>query len=387
MKIGIITIFRANNYGAELQAFALQRKLELMGFDAELINYPFYKNRAHRKTRLSKPIMDIGFKNRIKEKLFPVLQYWRERKIRDALLKKNEKMEEFHRTNTKLSRRIYCCVEDLIDEVWVYDLFITGSDQVWNPRLGSSLEPYFLSFAPPDKPIVSYAASFGVNYLPLRFHDLYKERLTRYSKIAVRESQGVELVMAVANIKASHVLDPTLLLDRNEWHSVAKRVSLQKPFIFVYELMPCCLLSEIALELSKKIEGSKVVRIAGQAGVTPVSGVHDIHDAGPGEFVNFCSGASAVVTNSFHGTAFAVNFEKPVYPIVPAKMKNASRITSLLDILNMSNFVITEEKALRLQNFGDFKYDQITPLLLKERAFSESYLRNALSLVEKNNEN
>lgn len=378
MKIGIITIFRANNYGAELQAFALQRKLELMGFDAEVINYPFYKNKEHVKSRLSKPVINIGLKNKLKEVVFPIVQSLREKPIKDALDIKRNKMEEFHRQNTRLSAKTYRCVEELMQEEWKYDLYITGSDQVWNPRLGSSIEPYFLSFAPENKPKISYASSFGVSLISADLHDLLKQRLSKYSKIAVREKQGVDIVKQVAGIDAVQVLDPTLLLTKDEWQSVSKPVEVPKPYILIYELMPCCLISEIALKLASENSGVNVVRIIGQLGIGSVAGVQDIDDAGPAEFIDLFAGASAVVTNSFHGTAFAVNFQKPVYPVIPAKMQNSSRITSLLEMLGMLDAVILEGKKNNLQSFSEFRYDEVTPQLLKARGESEAYLQSAL---------
>jgi hypothetical protein len=380
VKIGIITIFKANNYGAELQAYALQKKLALMGHESELIDYPFYKHPSHVACRQSKPIFDIGFKNRLKERLYPFLTALKSVSIREDIKRKQERMDAFHRTHSRLSDVCYNNMEDLYAAALPYDLFITGSDQVWNPRMNSSLDPYFLTFAPSGKPRVSYASSFGVPVLPDHAKSVYKKRLADFEMLSVREEQGVKIIQDLLGRSPEHVLDPTLLLNATDWAQVAVPSDMQSPYVLTYELMPCDELAVVAQRTASQIKDARVIRIRGVPGVRAWPGIIEIDDAGPSEFVGLFQGASAVVTNSFHGTAFAINFKKPVYPVIPCRMSNAGRIESLLKVVGLSEHLIYEQSNLVVTRPFEIDYDTVMERLEQERGKSISYLERACSL-------
>jgi len=374
MKIGIMTIFKASNYGAELQAFALQKKLSLMGHDSELIDYPFYKHPSHVASRQSKPIFDIGFENKVKERIYPYLAALQSISIRKDIKRKQERMDAFHRTHSRLSEICYNSMEALYAADWSYDLFITGSDQVWNPRMNSSLDPYFLTFAPSGKPRVSYASSFGVSVLPGHTKGIYKERLAAYERLSVREEQGVKIIQDLLGCSPEHVLDPTLLLTDVDWADVAVPVDLPMPYVLIYELMPCDELAAVAQRVASQIKGAHVVRIRGGAGIRSRPDIADVDDAGPSEFLGLFQGSSAAVTNSFHGTAFAINFKKPVYPVIPCRMRNAGRIESLLKMVELSDRMIYEKSDKDLTRLAEIDYDAVMGRLEQERSKSISYL-------------
>jgi hypothetical protein len=378
VKIGIITIFKANNYGAELQAFALQNKLELMGHESELIDYPFYKHPTHVTCRQSKPLFDIGLKNRLKEQVYPFLKSAQNFSIRNDIQTREIKMGAFHQAHSRLSKVCYNSMETLYAADLPYDLFMVGSDQVWNPRMNSSLDPYFLTFAPPNKPRVSYASSFGVSVLPEHTKKIYAERLSAFNALSVREEQGVRIVHNLLGHAPEHVLDPTLLLDENDWTQVAVPVYKAVPYVLIYELMPCGALSEVAEHVASQIKNAQVVRIRGGAGIKKKPRVVENDDAGPSEFVGLFLGASAVVTNSFHGTAFAINFRKPVYPVIPVRMHNASRIESLLELLGLKNRILHEASKMDV-DLGEIDYCAVMGRLECERKKSVNYLELACS--------
>lgn len=379
MKIGIITIFKANNYGAELQAFALQKKLALMGHASELIDYPFYKHPSHVKCQQSKPLFNIGLKNKLKEKVYPFFTAFRTLATREGIKRKQERMDTFHKTFSVISDICYPSMDALYAADFSYDVFMVGSDQVWNPRINSSLDPYFLTFAPAGKPRISYASSFGVPALPEHAKTVYKERLTAFQTLSVREEQGVRIVRDLVGHSPAHVLDPTLLLNENDWAQMAAPVNPPMPYVLIYELMPCGALSHIAQSVASQIRGAQVVRIRGGAGVRSRPGIVDIDDAGPSEFVGLFQGASAVVTNSFHGTAFAINFRKPVYPVIPSRMRNASRITSLLSLVGLAGRLIYEQSNMDVSQLNAIKYDDVMERLDLERGKSFKYLERACS--------
>lgn len=376
-KVGIITIFRADNYGAELQAFALQKKLALMGFDSELIDYPFYKHPSFIRTPMSAPLFDIGFKNRMKERLFPYLQKVKDWSASKELIVRRQRMEEFHRRFTRLSAVTYHSMDELYAAQLSYDVFVAGSDQIWNPRMNSSLDPYFLTFAPPDKRRISYASSFGVSDLPDAVKAIYANRLAAFQNLAVRERAGVDIIRNLLDHPAEHVLDPTLLLDATEWSVVAMEPPVAPPYVLLYELMPCPGIATLGRRVAKTLEGSSLVRLNGEI-AREESGVVTVRDAGPAEFVALFLNAAAVVTNSFHGTAFALNFNKPFFTVIPPRMKNAGRITSLLDVVGLADRAVPEGRVHTVSLASEVNFTVAQAKLATTRQASLDYLRRAI---------
>ena len=216
MKIGVITIEQVNNYGAELQATATVKVLQGMGYEAEIIDYCYYKNWNFKDTKISAPFVSMSAKgrlmywvkyrlvNRIVAKVLPMLYPTVRRRIR--------RFDDFHKINTRMSKR-YLSMPDLYHAKMNYDVYVVGSDQVWNPSASSSIEPYFLTFAPKEAKKISYASSFGVSNIPASLYEKYKKLLSNIDSLSVREQTGVCLVKALTGRDATCVLDPTLLLN------------------------------------------------------------------------------------------------------------------------------------------------------------------------------
>lgn len=311
MKIGIITIQKCNNFGAELQAYALQRKLQLMGYEAENIDYLFYKHPEHRKTKRSKPILKLSIVNRIKEFLLPILRP----------SKPNRKFDAFVETNIRLSRK-YVSIDELYNEPPKYDLYMVGSDQVWNPRMGSNILPYFLDFAPAGARCVSYGSSMGVHEIPAQAFYRYKQQLKKFSAIGVREKSGADIVRAMGlTAEVKHVVDPTMLLSAEEWAEVARAPvgRYEEPYVLLYDLIP----SEETVALARRWADARGVRVVRMGD----------GDYGPSEFVWLFAHAEAVVTNSYHGTVFSVLNGKDFYSVIPKGLTSFGRMESLVKLI------------------------------------------------------
>lgn len=328
-KIGIITILKVNNYGAELQAYALQRCLNNLDYSAEIIDYLFYKHPDHIREAISSPFYSYPLKNKILElglalrsriaRLFPS----------KAQQSRQGRFDEFHAANTRLSRTFHS-LSELFKDRPVYDVYCVGSDQVWNPRCYTNLAPYLLSFAPDDARKISYASSFGVSTLPVSAEAQYANYLNRFDAISVRESAGVDIVKKLIGKEAKVVLDPTLLLSPEDWAEVEKPVSnLPDNYLLTYELRPQIELTRLAQEVARH-KGLKIVRLGCRAKFYS-DPVVNVYDAGPAEFIYLFRHAAFVVTNSFHGTAFSVNFSRPFFSVLERGRNNNSRQLSLLN--------------------------------------------------------
>ena len=377
MKIGIITIQKCNNYGADLQAFALQRKLQLMGYDAENIDYLFYKHPEYKKTRKSRPSFKLSVVNRLKEWLFPKITKLKGLRNRSAVKARQKNFEDFFDNNVKTSQK-YNTIDALYANPPKYDVYITGSDQVWNPRTGASIEPYFLTFAPDGAKKISYAASFGVASLPPPAYYKYSKWLESYSSISLREANGVRIARQfVGSVEPVAVCDPTLLLTAEEWKSAAHPVEGMKEgeYLLVYDLNVCPGLWELAHKWAKKLN-LVIVRICRSAGCENIPGVVNMEAAGPGEFVWLVANAKAVVTTSFHGTAFSVIFNRPFYSVIPKGMSNSGRILNLVSMFNLSNRVVNELDCRNVELSEDI--DNFSNALELFRAESLNYLETAI---------
>ena len=375
-RIGIITILKVNNYGAELQAFATQKILQMMGYDAEIIDYLFYKNPRHKRTPLSAPTAKMSMRKHLKERLYPIVANWKALKFRNAQSKRDEKFEQFHRDNTKQSE-CYRTLDELKAAKLDYDVIMSGSDQVWNPGIYSSLDPYLLRFGTREMKRIAYASSFGVSNVPDDVVEYYRESLSDYSAIGVREDKAVDLVKRLSGKNARQVLDPTLLLNREQWMQVAKPVQLPyKKYILIYELANVPYIKQLALHISKET-GLPIVRICKNASVEDVEPeITNIIDAGPAEFLSLFDRAEYVVTNSFHGTAFSINFGRNFYTVIPNGKDNNSRQRSILKLMGCEERLVKEGSSF--PKIIPAETDKIGNRLDAERINSLNFLKTAI---------
>ena len=376
MRIGIITILKVNNYGAELQAYATQAALRRLGYDAEIIDYLFYKNPGHIPTPKSAPLFKFPLKKRLAERLYPIIAKMRSSGNGDAAKRRAGRFASFHERNTSMSA-IYRTIDDLYGAKLDYDVYLTGSDQVWNPGIYSSVDPYFLGFAPEGCRRVAYAASFGVSSIPEDAREYYGSRLRRYDAIGVREKGAVEMVRGLAGREAQWVLDPTLLLTRDQWTRVASPVGVDQPYILIYELTPCPYIRRLAEHISAS-KGWKIVRVCKSAAIEDKDGkIDNITDAGPAEFIGLFAQAGYVVTNSFHGTAFALNFGRQFYTVLPLRKQNNSRQRSLLELFGLTSRLLVEGDELP-DVAREVDYKAVDARLDSERAKSLKFLKSAI---------
>lgn len=380
MKIGVITIEKVNNYGAELQATATIKVLQGMGYETEIIDYCYYKNWNFKDTRISAPFVSMSVKgrlmywvkyrlvNRIVAKILPLLYPTVKRRI--------QRFEDFHKINTRMSKR-YLSMPELYQTKMDYDVYVVGSDQVWNPSASSSIEPYFLTFAPKEAKRISYASSFGVSNIPASLYEKYKRLLSNIDYLSVREQTGVCLVKTLTGRDATCVLDPTLLLNKKQWGNIMLAYPhMPSRYILVYQLLPSETLPSLAKSIAEEMK-CPIYYLAKRAyAVNAPNGMRVIKDAGPAEFLWLIKNASCVVTNSFHGTAFSVNFCTPFYTVLNSKRGSNARITSLLNSVNLMGRIVYEGDKLPFFSFYDADYVQKHIEMLRKD--STSYLEKAL---------
>ena len=379
MKVGILTILNVNNYGAELQCCALYRKLQQLGYDAEVINYLFGIHPEHVFDG-EKRSVPIPLKQLIKVKLLPVVQnmfcmfHQKNKRLR------NKRFDEFHAKYNHLTSTVYPSVKSLYEAKFNYEVLCIGSDQVWNYMKGYSLEPFFACFDKNNTKKITYASSIGLSSLSVEAEQAFKKELANFAYISVREQQASEILEKLLNRKIDVVLDPTLILNKQEWIEVAKYDMCPKEkylLVYIVTIKPCDYVLTLARHIAKR-RNLKIVRICRDAYPEHSrSDVEEILTAGPSDFVGLFSKAEFVVTNSFHGTVFSINFSKPFYSVIKSHHSTNSRLTSILKKLGLEDRIVPVGSQLPM--ISDIDFSGPSAKLEAERKLSIEYINKALS--------
>lgn len=261
-----------------------------------------------------------------------------------------------------------------------YTHYIVGSDQVWNYGNPFSVEPYFLTFEN-NAVKISYAASIGHSNIPDSIAGKYKLWLEGFKAISVRERQGEEMIRKITGRNdVQTVLDPTFLLTRQEW---INGLSIRKPlvdgnYLLVYLLSH----SNASVKIAKKIAryyGYKVVGIASSLRrYENLKGVNYFLGNDQNDFVNLFSYAKFVVTNSFHGTAFSVNFNIPFLSTPRKDKRTNSRFVNLLDKVSLTERLIFDDDAFDVRNLKEIGFEHVNDVITAERERSLNFLINAI---------
>lgn len=354
MKIGIVTYVKCDNYGAELQAFALQWKLNQLGFNAEVVNLEkkdidMKKNPFVIKGAILRRLKYDGIFSALKsifQKAIDTKKKLEDQEaFRDKMNNKHQLFVDFFDTKVKHSAKYYTLEEIGKTSELDYDTYIAGSDQIWNFVHTDRLDVYFLMFANKfHAKKISYAASISIYDIPKKLRPTYKKYIDNIDYLSVRELQGAELIAKRFDRKAEVVLDPTFLLSKQDWmYEVARVPDIKDDYLLVYTLSGSRHIRKLAWDIANKL-GLKVVNIKSEFGQEPDDGTINLYEVGPREWVGLWSKAKYIVTDSFHGTAFSINFNVPFTTLVnPVSMMN-SRVLSILKITGLENRIIFDNK-------------------------------------------
>ena len=376
MKIAIMT-WQYPNYGTLLQAFALQTVLEKQGYDVKIINYETQKKDVVilNKYNLRRQIKRIhAF---LKKKYYFLQLKKNSVDYQKEIERRQQLYDMFIHSELHMTERLN--KSELTKLIRVFDTFIVGSDQVWSPKYLDTA--FFLDFVNGKKKI-SYAPSFGVNTLDDKTAEFIKPLLEKIDKISVRELQGLEIIQDKLKLNGTVVLDPTLLLDKNEWmkHLEIRRQEkkrIQQKYILCYFLGDNEYYWSIVEKVKKKL-GLQVVLIPCTSKAYETE-YKKIVACDPFDFVNLIANAEYIITDSFHGTAFAVNMEKSF--LVLARFKETeynsenSRVLSFLNILKLESRWINWQTEIPNKIYvSEEDYSDAKQVLIKMRKKSIDFL-------------
>lgn len=355
MKIYTVT-YLINNYGSILQAYALQKRLQEFGGNPIIIRkeVPAKGSFMHTLRVILKPQKHYSLFQRIKKEC-------QKKKFNI----KNSKISNF--INAKLSVTIISDIGQFKNNLSANDVFLAGSDQIWNV-LNSPLSSWYSFKWIDSNKKYSYAASIGVDELTESQKQLYADGLFGFHTISLRESQAVSLLAPLFKGKeVRQDLDPTLLFDGSFWRKMETERLIEEPYVFVYMLRPDMNVIELAKQIAKK-RGCEVIFTGLYA--DKMTGVTTICDAGIEEFLSYIDNAEAVVTNSFHGTVFSVLFHKPFLSV--KLQTTSSRVESLLNIIGMKSRLV--QAPFASTDIPDVDYQKVEQILGIERNKSLDYL-------------
>lgn len=365
MKVGVITFHSAHNFGASLQTWALQKVLKKQSHDASVIHYhPSVIDDLYDPIKETEP-------RKIKK---AVRKLKRSALGRDKLLR-YEKYNRFIAENFNLAGDCQT-YEELENTEFGLDAYITGSDQVWNDdHIGGYNPAYFLEFAPKNALKISYAASIGKNYIPLKHHNNIKCALESFDAISVREVTAKGAVEELTVKPVNVVLDPTLLLEKEDYDEIKEFPNPNEKYILVY-----------MMEFNKDVVSfaNKISRAVG----LPIiqrrpykyfeNEIKSCYTCTPGEFLGLVENAEYVITNSFHGTVFSLIYQKPFVSLLHSG--TGSRTIDLLKTVGEDSHLLYS-----IKDFNDFRQFEIADTSKLENRLAElrteslQFLNNALA--------
>lgn len=363
MKCGIITFHRAHNYGAILQAYALQQNIKSLDCESEIIDY--------RCVFIEKMYKRYSISNLPKIKtIIAILLY-------NGNIKNNkESFESFAKDHLIISPESYFSQEDLKKTNLIYDTYITGSDQVWNYLTSGFDKNYFLTFVNNNKLKNAYAASFGVSFIPNELKLVYKTLLSDFNHISLREKTGNDIVKDLLFKPKPVVIDPTLLLSKDKWLELLNIKRNNEKYILVYLIVESPKILKLARILAKR-KNLPIIYISDRLFIR--RGMLNRSKVKVEDWVSLFYNAEYVVTNSFHGVCFSINFEKDFFiQYLPGKAKVNSRLNDILDLFNLKNRIVSNNNDIDC--IETINYKMTKHILDKEREKAFNYLKEILTI-------
>lgn len=367
MKTGLITFHFAHHYGAQLQAYATMRAIQGLGHTCEIIDF-----RLPHTTRTNELFRRSASVRAAVADAHTALHY-------SAFKARYDRFNSFVDEQMVLSSRRYTSFEELKNDPPAYDVYVAGSDQIWNPFIyaDKQFEPAFLLDFVKEGRRISYAPSLGTPTLPPPYDEQFRHYLSSFDALSAREKRGQDLIRETAGRDARLVLDPTLLLTGAQWGELALPPREKGPYILCYFVSDPGAAAPYAQALAERT-GWPIVQLAGARRKIP--GAKElVFDAGPREFLGLFQNAACVCTNSFHGAVFSLQFDRPFFTSMSPKelaQPTYSRIYSLLSRLGCADRVIGLDSTAPVD--APMDYEAVHEKLAAARADSLAYLKSAI---------
>lgn len=352
------------NHGASLQAYALQTYLASVGHDVEIINYkPEYLCGDYQLWSVDNPIFD--------KPIIKQLYLFAKLPKRLRSLKRKRAFDNFTKNYLKLTPKIYHSCDELNDNPPQADLYIAGSDQIWNTLYQNGRDAaFYLDFAPKTSKRISYAASFATEDVVEEYKPFVRKMLQNFDVISIRECCSLPLLASLGRTDGVAVCDPVFLLTREQWDNMLPNQQIHEKYLLVYDTE----FSPKVKEIAKRIAKEKELKIYNVSASRIGYADKDLWASSPIDFVQLIQDASYVVSNSFHATAFSLIFERDFCVVNRSEGIN-ERMKSLLMSYNVAQRLVKEYSASLLNSVD---YQVVNPLLQKDIDGSKDFLKKTL---------
>lgn len=376
-KVGLITYY-GDNYGGVLQAYALARMVADNGYECEIISNDFLWLWSGVRKYLRKW-------NNLMEAIRNPAGYLKKRKTyrryRPQQASRHARFEDFRSRNLRIRKTGYSTYQEYLNDPPRYDIYLCGSDQIWNPNLYCDNGFYFAGFAPEKALKISYASSIGVSSVTGKQADFMAPLLNRLDIVSTREQKGAQIINRISRKKAAVVLDPTLLLDAEAWSKAAAPRLIEEEYVFCYLFGERDYIAEVKGKVAE-LTGLKVVCIPFAARELE-SDDEKIFDAGPAEFISLIQNASLVLTDSFHATAFSLNLKTPFLSLCrfarDDKKGMNDRLVTLLTMVGLQNRLVDAGDAIPAERLLEVDFEKAHDRLERKRREDLRFLLEALS--------
>jgi hypothetical protein len=386
-RVGILSFPRYFNYGTYLQLYALQSTVAKLGYAPELIDYDPYNDSGIRKNSRGSELLNLGrsIKSQLKQITQKItatgLPFVSSERLRFQHQWKSA-FQQFLEAHLKLGPKTYFSDDELMQAPPDCKAFIVGSDQVWHPIGHFKDSAYYLRFAEPLKRI-AYAPSLGVSEIPEVASDWMREQIAGITHLSVRELNGAELIKQLTGRDAQVVLDPAYLLDAQAWRQFAsKQPRPSRPYLFCYFLESDSYMRDRAKALADRYQlDLRLLPVHASDFERDDERINKLPGVGPAEFVDLISNAALVCTDSFHGTAFSIIFNRPFFTFRrydnPAQSALHSRMESILAITGLEERIVDKNIVLNEHPF-EVDFTAANRRITRLREVSMGFLSSAI---------
>lgn len=373
-EIALITVNRTLNYGTMLQMYACKEVFKILGYHTTVIDY--YRDNDYR-------IEDFRSIISYANKRVSMANYKGSKRIvafAKSLVSYKDTRQFFLICNNfidsyiEMSRPFYS-YEDLKYHPIHADVYCAGSDQIWNTDYNGKIDPsYFLAFVNDTTYKMSFASSIGKDSLSSHEKSEFRRYLGGFKALSVREVLAQTILQDIG-LTAATLLDPTLIIDYNTWLSLASPRIVDEPYLLIYKLKGNDLIDRIAFSIARE-KKLKIIRIAFSHQRQHLHENEEVVTLPPiPDFLSYIAHADYIVTNSFHGTCFSINFQKQ-FSAVPRENYN-SRIVNILTNLDLSNRLCGTIEKVDSQ-MEKIEYSRVVEELTQKRSECMTWLSNAL---------
>lgn len=359
MKVALITLHRIHNYGSVLQTYASQIIFERLGHDTIVIDY-ITPQRTKKRLFMAKP---ASYRGGVRGVLLHGARII-------SLMLRDITFGRFRQKHLKLTRK-YITPEDLEKNPPKADVYVTGSDQVWNSKYNEGIDHgFFLDFIPDHCRRIAFCASFGKPELPDEEKSDIERYIRRYEALSVREESAQKILTEMGRSDAVQLVDPTLQIKKEEWLSIAKRRLIAEPYVLLMLLYGE---DNQATAYARRIADEKEIKLVKLSWeyAKPQSVDILMTHRSPEDFLSLIAYADFIVTNSFHGVAFSINLEKQ-FMVVPRNEFN-TRIESLLDVTGLQTRMKLNRDCVAIAA-ESIDYEPVRRILEHERLRAQEFL-------------